>query len=155
MNAKEIRLECIKAASHLYSGGSHFDPDSRVLDAAQKFEQYILASEEPHFEEETQTKTIPDHNHLPIQHRDGKPPWCNVCRLTEAYQVPKSVFDRGDKPTVHQEPDCVMNNELCTYPEPHKHGFACDKTCPECHGKCHKDCPAHDEYYGVNPGIPK
>ena len=23
----------------------------------------------------------------------------------------------------------------CTYPEPHFHGFICDKTCTYCHGK--------------------
>lgn len=29
-------------------------------------------------------------NHNPIQHRDGKPPWCRICGLTADGQVPKS-----------------------------------------------------------------
>lgn len=28
----------------------------------------------------------PDHN--PVQHRDGKPPWCPVCRLTQHWENP-------------------------------------------------------------------
>lgn len=28
----------------------------------------------------------PDHN--PTQHRDGKPPWCKVCRLTANWENP-------------------------------------------------------------------
>lgn len=27
-------------------------------------------------------------NHDPVQHRDGKPRWCNGCGLTEDYQTP-------------------------------------------------------------------
>jgi hypothetical protein len=96
----------------------------------------------------------PDHVHLPHQHSDGKPPWCNHCGLTKELVVPRSRFYRGDKPTIHDEPDCE-DNPTCNYPEVHKHGFACDKTCALCHGKCHVDCPAHDEYYGINPGMPK
>lgn len=35
--------------------------------------------------------------HKPVQHRDGKEPWCKTCGLTKAYEQPKSRFDR---PTV-------------------------------------------------------
>lgn len=28
----------------------------------------------------------PSHN--PVQHRDGKPPWCDVCKLTSDWQNP-------------------------------------------------------------------
>lgn len=30
--------------------------------------------------------------HEPVQHRDGKPAWCNACGLTAGYQVPLSSF---------------------------------------------------------------
>lgn len=34
------------------------------------------------------------HEHLPIQHRDGKPPWCKECGLDAYFREPKSRFDR-------------------------------------------------------------
>jgi len=37
------------------------------------------------------------HNHNPIQHRDGKPPWCRECGLTESFQFPTSRFDKLQK----------------------------------------------------------
>lgn len=30
----------------------------------------------------------------------------------------------------HPDTRCVAENEWCRYQEPHKHGFACDRTCP-------------------------
>lgn len=32
------------------------------------------------------------HNHAPTQHRDGKEPWCDVCRLNKDYKYPTSFF---------------------------------------------------------------
>lgn len=37
----------------------------------------------------------PNHDHKPVQHRDGKPPWCRACGLTATYEVPKSRFQKG------------------------------------------------------------
>jgi hypothetical protein len=37
-----------------------------------------------------------DHDHKPIQHRDGKPPWCPVCKLTADGQVPKASWEATD-----------------------------------------------------------
>lgn len=34
------------------------------------------------------------HEHKPVQHRDGKPPWCNTCGMTAGYLVPVSSFDQ-------------------------------------------------------------
>ena len=52
------------------------------------------------------------------------------------------------EPTIHDEPDCTNSEGLtpngCLYPEPHKHGFACDNTCQECEKDCHPHCPAFD-----------
>ncbi len=31
--------------------------------------------------------------------------------------------------------DCTSDDLGCNYPEPHIHGFACDKTCSRCHGR--------------------
>ena len=39
-------------------------------------------------------KTPDTHLHLPIQHRDGKPPWCNICGLTAERTKPTSPSDR-------------------------------------------------------------
>lgn len=33
-------------------------------------------------------------DHKPVQHRDGKPPWCNKCGLTAHYTAPKSRFEK-------------------------------------------------------------
>lgn len=30
----------------------------------------------------------PCRKHTPVQHRDGKPPWCHKCRLTADYEDP-------------------------------------------------------------------
>lgn len=35
------------------------------------------------------------HSHIPVQHRDGRPPWCNECGLTKDYTVPASRFVGG------------------------------------------------------------
>ncbi|OOB90301.1 hypothetical protein [Rathayibacter sp. VKM Ac-2630] len=34
-----------------------------------------------------------DHDHRPVQHRDAKPPWCPVCKLTAEFRVPHAHFD--------------------------------------------------------------
>jgi hypothetical protein len=34
------------------------------------------------------------HVHAPVQHRDGKPPWCRVCGLTANGTVPESRFGK-------------------------------------------------------------
>lgn len=33
-------------------------------------------------------------DHQPVQHRDGKPPWCKTCGLTAYGVVPVGLFDR-------------------------------------------------------------
>lgn len=40
-----------------------------------------------------------DHDHLPVQHRDGKPPWCDACGM-DAYGNPP--ISRFEKP--HERP---------------------------------------------------
>ncbi|QHB37086.1 hypothetical protein QDA00_gp17 [Microbacterium phage Matzah] len=35
---------------------------------------------------------LPEHDHDPIQHRDGKVPWCHVCGLDRDYNVPHGRF---------------------------------------------------------------
>lgn len=34
----------------------------------------------------------PSHNHIPVQHRDAKPPWCEECGLTADFKEPVSRF---------------------------------------------------------------
>ena len=34
--------------------------------------------------------------HRPVQHRDGKVPWCHACGLTADYQEPGSLFARTE-----------------------------------------------------------
>ncbi len=33
---------------------------------------------------------LPDHDHKPVQHRDGCPPWCETCKLTADFTIPIS-----------------------------------------------------------------
>lgn len=40
-----------------------------------------------------------DHEHRPVQHRDGKPPWCKVCGLTADFTTPVSRFAAASSPT--------------------------------------------------------
>lgn len=56
---------------------------------------------------------------------------------------PEKRFDAQEPGAIHREPDCLGYNR-CRVMEPHKHGFACDKTCNECWGLCHPDCPANE-----------
>lgn len=46
-------------------------------------------------------------NHNPVQHRDGKPPWCDRCGLTAGFNKPRSLFDK--KPEVFAETDELLD----------------------------------------------
>ena len=37
--------------------------------------------------------TKPRHGHIPVQHRDGKEPWCNECGRTADFREPQSRFE--------------------------------------------------------------
>ena len=37
---------------------------------------------------------VQEHIHKPVQHRDGKPPWCHTCGLTIGYLIPESRIHR-------------------------------------------------------------
>jgi len=39
----------------------------------------------------------PDHEHVPVQHRDGCEPWCNECGLTAHLTEPVSRLDKASK----------------------------------------------------------
>lgn len=41
------------------------------------------------------------HEHRPVQHRDGKPPWCDFCKLTVDFGKPVSRISAGGKPAGH------------------------------------------------------
>lgn len=36
--------------------------------------------------------TTEKHEHKPVQHRDGKEPWCNECQLNAEFKEPKTRF---------------------------------------------------------------
>lgn len=40
--------------------------------------------------------SVEEHEHNPVQHRDGKPPWCRACGLTADWKVPESRFEKRD-----------------------------------------------------------
>lgn len=52
--------------------------------------------------------------HEPVQHRDGKPAWCNACGLTAGYQVPQSSFasKKGFKTSVPDSGKVVTIREV-------------------------------------------
>lgn len=37
---------------------------------------------------------INTHYHITVQHRDGKPPWCDECGLTAGMQKPETIFSK-------------------------------------------------------------
>lgn len=41
--------------------------------------------------------TAEKHEHKPVQHRDGKPPWCPICGLTADMTVPVSRFEKHEE----------------------------------------------------------
>lgn len=47
------------------------------------------------------------HTHNAVPHRDGKPPWCNVCGLDTFYRKPERVgpLKRLDPPKHMEEKD--------------------------------------------------
>lgn len=45
-------------------------------------------------QQHTAPEAVPAHDHKPVQHRDGKPPWCKICGLTASFHVPRSAFAR-------------------------------------------------------------
>ncbi|MGX9348141.1 hypothetical protein [Microbacterium sp. KNMS] len=47
-------------------------------------------------QEEGAAAVLACESHRPVQHRDGKPPWCNSCGLTAAGHQPSSRFDREE-----------------------------------------------------------
>lgn len=49
--------------------------------------------------DDPQVKQTPLHNHNPVQHRDGREPWCDVCFLTAAMREPEfQVVAPNDNP---------------------------------------------------------
>lgn len=48
---------------------------------------------------------LTDGSHWPVQHRDGKEPWCGVCRLNAKGQPPVSMI--GNHPTGARQPDGI------------------------------------------------
>jgi hypothetical protein len=60
---------------------------------------------------------VEPHNHQPVQHRDGMPPWCDDCGLTATYQHPVS-------PLLDQETrERAIREFNLTEPEPVHDGF--------------------------------
>lgn len=94
-------------------------------------------------------KTAHTDNHTDCYYKAYRDGWSgcaqNVANLTNATIVSLRALSRNAidaPPMVHQEPDCE-GGDGCMAPEPHRHGFACDKTCMGCAGYCHDDCPAN------------
>jgi len=51
--------------------------------------------------------------------------------LAERLKEPavKEGFDAADRPNTTEYPVGRCTDECCHYPEPHRHGFDCDRTC--------------------------
>ena len=45
------------------------------------------------------------HEHTPVQHRDGKRPWCKVCGFDADGNAPKGIFERRTGPGYQEKPD--------------------------------------------------
>lgn len=46
---------------------------------------------------------VDPHDHKPVQHRDGKPPWCRTCGLDENFKDPVAAIPG----TLPQPPDAL------------------------------------------------
>lgn len=66
------------------------DLETDDVDLVTSFIQEVATG--PQREEEPVKDPLLDpksHMHMPVRHEDGKPPWCNVCGLTQSYKKPK------------------------------------------------------------------
>lgn len=52
----------------------------------------IAERSEPVTGEPEGAEPLPEHDHRPVQHRDGRAPWCRVCGLDADYNAPASRF---------------------------------------------------------------
>lgn len=59
-------------------------PYDRFIEIFPALEKLVAGSSPRPVIQSAPAASAPDesHEHLPVQHRDGKPPWCNVCRRT-------------------------------------------------------------------------
>ncbi|QDH91674.1 hypothetical protein QDA01_gp15 [Microbacterium phage Cinna] len=65
--------------------------DRRRADVEAVREQ-IAERAEPVTGEPEGAEPLPAHEHLPVQHRDGREPWCPTCGLNAYYNAPHSRF---------------------------------------------------------------
>lgn len=66
-----------------HAGGDEW----RVVAGQEQYSLDRLVAESQRLREESQQERA-QHEHKPVQHRDGKPPWCNDCGLTEEQARP-------------------------------------------------------------------
>ena len=79
------RLEALKIAGNIGAQAAQVSTVSPyvIVDIAKVFEEYLKG--------DVDNKEVCT-DHKPIQHRDGKPPWCRECGLTKDFKEPKSKF---------------------------------------------------------------
>ncbi|QDH93149.1 hypothetical protein QDA02_gp16 [Microbacterium phage Margaery] len=105
----------IDRVSHLIEASSHVSAsitEALYTDAADRAEAATIAAgtqterdaleavrekmaeerEEPVTGEPEGAEPLPEHDHTPIQHRDGREPWCRTCGLNADYNAPHSRF---------------------------------------------------------------
>ncbi|WQY99798.1 hypothetical protein [Microbacterium phage MO526] len=67
--------------------------DRRRADVEAVREKIAEAREEPVTGEPDGADPLPEHDHRPVQHRDGREPWCRVCGLNADGNAPASRFE--------------------------------------------------------------
>lgn len=109
---QNVRVEALKAAVQQYNG-VEFDGLEVTLEAAKKFEEYILDDRKDSIQIlsspaelwVTSNNPVVDltgceiavgadddgHTHLPVQHRDFKEKWCNTCGLNRHGMKPVNL----------------------------------------------------------------
>jgi hypothetical protein len=87
-----------------YSGGSIFDADGEyvVVEVSDDAGAAIVAAMNATHRPSEPPPACAEHK--PVQHRDGKPPWCKRCGLTADFQTPVSRFART--PAAVECPTC-------------------------------------------------
>lgn len=129
---RETRLQAIDRA--IESLGPQATTET-VIERAKKFEMFLMGNFS------LSTNTVSTHNrcvaHNPVQHRDGKLPWCDECGLDKDFKEPISLFDFRKKSVVAE--DKAPTNHYCQHPRcmntlSHIHGDKCSTSCPVCNG---------------------
>lgn len=93
------------------------------------------------------------HNHQPRQHRDGKPPWCDICKLTADHTIPVSRLDKSPKEDSERVTSSLQLIGIGGHYEAGKDGWADQLVLTHGYEKTWMSRPLHEWLLTQNPWI--